>query len=190
MSSIVISSAAVRGKLAVGELARVRSDPRFRAESELDKQRSREALIRELARFEKHWYAMPEFQLNRDVADGRDLILKMIAIARKNLERGASPWWNQEINAIRQQHEIFSLALAADTRRGLKTLESARKGHRGRYGSAAEKREKYQPVVDKIASSNPHLSRREINRRAGQELGGVSYKAVERHTTDPRKKKK
>jgi hypothetical protein len=183
--SIVITSAAVLGK---SELGRARSDPRIRAEIERDNQRAREALLRELARLEKYYRAMPEPEAeNWEAAVGRDLILKMIPITRENLEHGSRTWWNPEIAAIRRLHERVSLALEADTRRGLMTLESARKGHLGRYGSSAEKRKKYQPVVDKIASSNPRLSRREINTRAGQVLG-VSYKAVERHTTDPRKK--
>ena len=191
MSSIVISSAAVRAKF-VGELARIRSDPRFRAESELDKQRSREALIRELARFEKHWYAMPEFQLNRDVADGRDLILKMIAIARKNLELGARTWWNPEINSIRQQHEILSLALVDDTRRGLTIGAGERAGHRAVHGSDEEKQHRwgeYQRAVNELACSKPEFSYNEILRKvAAASKPRVHACTVKRHTTNPRKK--
>lgn len=164
------------------------NDPAIKAANERGHQRAREALLRELERLEKHYREMPEPDgANWEAAVGRDLILKSIPIARENLERGGRTWWNREIAAIRRVHERVSLALGADTRRGLITLESARKGGLGRYGSAAEKREKYQRVVDGIARSNPRLSRREIDKRAGKELK-VSYKTIERHTTDPRKK--
>jgi hypothetical protein len=187
LSSIVISSAAVVGK---SELGRVRSDPRIRAEWKRQDQREREARLLVLAKLENFYCEVAALHDARDakISDGIGLMLCEIEIVRKALTNGGRPGF--EMIRLRQIHEQVSTALGADTVRGLKVRKGAREGHRGRYGSAAEKREKYQPVVNKIASSNPHLSRREINRRAGQELGGVSYKAIERHTTDPRTKKK
>jgi len=172
-------------------LARAFNDPAVRAENEQFERRARERALQWLVRLEGHYRAMPEAESNWEAAIGRDLILKMIPLVRQSVQSDrTSGWtWRKEIRDIEKLHSRVSLELGRDTCRGLKVREGARQGHKARYGSIREKREKYQPIVDKIARSNPSLSRKRINALAGKEIG-VSYKAVERHTTGPRGKKK
>ena len=82
---------------------------------------------------------------------------------------------------------VESFESAPHTARGKKTIDSARKGHEAVYGTLEEKeqiRQEYQEYVDYLYEKHPRWSRHQINKKAGAHFN-VSYKRIERNTTDP-----
>lgn len=76
------------------------------------------------------------------------------------------------------------------TRRGYKTLHSAKIGHEKTHGSKEEKAakwDKYQIKVDELRQSHPRWSWTEVQRHAANHFG-VCEKTIFRHTHDPARK--
>ena len=71
--------------------------------------------------------------------------------------------------------------------RGRKNIAATRKGHAGRYGTAADKERRwaaYQKELDTIAAKNPSWSLTALRHETAERLN-VSFKTIERHTKSP-----